>query len=78
MDAASHQLLQTALTLSDRDRADLATQLIASLDPAIDSDSESAWSDEVQKRLSLLDNGTIQTIPWRPAREQIAVSERMA
>ena len=71
MDATSHHLLQTALTLSDSERADLAAQLIASLDLTIDSDYESTWSDEIQRRLSLLDSGAVQAIPWPQAREQI-------
>jgi putative addiction module component (TIGR02574 family) len=71
MDATSHELLQTALTLSDWERADLAAQLIASLDPAVDSDYESAWSDEIQKRLVLLDSGAVQAVSWQEGRAKI-------
>ena len=73
----SHQPLQTALTLSDRERTDLAVHLIASQDLTIDPDYELAWSDEIQRQLLLLDSGAVQAISWREAREQIAVSERM-
>jgi hypothetical protein len=44
MDATSYQLLQSALALPDHDRADLAAELIASLDPGADADYEAAWS----------------------------------
>jgi hypothetical protein len=71
MGTISEHLLETALTLPDSARADLAARLIASLDPTIDADYESAWSDEIQKRISLLDSGAVQTIPWRQARDQI-------
>jgi putative addiction module component (TIGR02574 family) len=63
--------VQSALALPDHDRADLAAELIASLDPGADADYEAAWSAEIQKRLSLHDSGAVQTIPWHEARERI-------
>lgn len=71
MDVISQQLLQSALLLPDRDRADLAAELIASLDPVADADYEAAWSAEIQQRLALLDSGAVKSIPWQEARATI-------
>ena len=75
MDALSRQLLDTALTLPDRERADLAAELIDSLDPAFDADHESAWGEEIARRLALLKSGATQTVPWSEARARI-IGER--
>jgi putative addiction module component (TIGR02574 family) len=71
MDTTSRELLQTALGLSDRDRAVLAAALIDSLDPASDEDHDALWGEEIARRLSLLDSGAVQTIPWSEARQRI-------
>lgn len=41
----SGELLKQALTLSDKERAELASSLIDSLDPTVDADTEQAWQD---------------------------------
>lgn len=71
MDAISRQLLDTALTLPDSERAVLAAELIDSLDPTFDADHESAWGEEISRRLTLLDSGATQTVPWSEARARI-------
>jgi putative addiction module component (TIGR02574 family) len=71
MDMTSQQLLQSALALPEGARADLAAELIASLDPTIDADYEAAWSDEIKRRLDLLDSGAVKAIPWQEARTRI-------
>jgi putative addiction module component (TIGR02574 family) len=75
MDALSRQLLDTALTLPDSERAILAAELIDSLDPAFDADHEAAWGEEIARRLALLDSGEIRTVPWSEARARI-IGER--
>ena len=71
MESLSRQLLDTALTLPDSERAVLAAELIDSLDPAFDADHESAWGEEIARRLALLDSGARQTVPWNEARARI-------
>jgi hypothetical protein len=45
-----NELVQKALTLPDADRAELAGNLIASLDTSVDQDVEAAWQQEVVRR----------------------------
>jgi putative addiction module component (TIGR02574 family) len=72
MNASIQELLNTALRLPDNDRANLAASLIKSLDETFDSDAQTAWAEEVRRRLADLDRGTTQAIPWDEARQTIA------
>jgi hypothetical protein len=73
MTPAMTRLLEQAMRLSDEERADLAARLIDTLDPITDQpeDWESAWGEEIRQRLTALDQGSIQTIPWSEARRMI-------
>jgi putative addiction module component (TIGR02574 family) len=74
MNNKAQAILADALSLSDKDRADLAGKLIESLDPEVDSDWEEAWSVEIARRLEQLDQGLEKTVPWEEARRQIMES----
>ena len=64
------ELLKQALALSDKERAELASSLIDSLDPAVDADCELAWQEEVARRLEDVEAGRIATIPWDEVRRK--------
>jgi putative addiction module component (TIGR02574 family) len=64
------ELLKHALTLSDKERADLASSLIDSLDPNINADAELAWQEEIARRLEEVENGRVATIPWEEVRRK--------
>lgn len=51
-----------ALNLSESERADLAHNLVASLDGPADSDVEKAWDAEILRRLSEIESGTANLI----------------
>ena len=68
-DAAA--LLNEALTLTAKDRAALAEALLASLDGPPDHDSENAWRDEIEGRISELDAGVVAPIPWPEVRRRL-------
>ena len=51
MTQKSQVLLEEALKLTAYERAEVAEQLIASLDEVPDTDVEQAWQEEVQRRL---------------------------
>ena len=53
------------------DRADLAAKLLESIDPGEDSDAESAWAEEIKKRLEDIEAGRAELIPWSEARKMI-------
>ena len=63
-------LLKHALTLSDKERAELASSLIDSLDPAVDTDAELAWQEEIARRLEEIESGRVKTIPWDEVRRK--------
>lgn len=62
------ELLKHALTLSDKERAELASSLIESLDPTVDADAELAWQREIARRLA--ESGRVKTIPWEEVRRK--------
>jgi len=64
------ELLKRALTLSDKERAELASSLIDSLDPAVDTDAELAWQEEIARRLEEVESGRVKTIPWEEVRRK--------
>lgn len=72
MSAEATKILQKALGLSDRDRAELAASLIESLDQAFDPDIEEVWWHEVSRRVKQIDSGDAVAIDWHAARSKIA------
>lgn len=55
-------LRQQALELPEADRAELARDLVASLDGPADSDVADAWDKEILRRLAEIDAGTAELI----------------
>jgi putative addiction module component (TIGR02574 family) len=64
------ELLKHALTLPDKERAELASSLIDSLDPTVDADAELAWQKEIARRIEDIDSGRVKTIPWDEVRRK--------
>jgi putative addiction module component (TIGR02574 family) len=65
-------LLKKALTFTARERAELASSLIDSLDPAVDQDAEALWQAEIARRLDNLRSGKAKTVPWEEVRNKAA------
>ncbi len=64
-------IVEQALKLSPTERADMAEQLLASLDENLDSDVEKAWQEEVQRRLQQVERGEVKTIPWEEVQRRL-------
>jgi len=64
------ELLKHALTLSDKERAELASSLIDSLDPIVDADAELDWQKEIARRIEEIESGRVQTVPWDEVRRK--------
>ena len=62
MTQKSQVLLEEALRLTAYERAEVAEQLIASLDEVPDSGVEQAWQEEVQRRIQQIDRGEVELI----------------
>ncbi len=65
------RLLDDAMQLGDADRAELAGLLIDSLDNDADENVQQAWNNEIARRLSELDNGSVKAIPWSEVRRRM-------
>jgi len=72
MTTAVKQLLHEALKLSTDDRAELAAELLASLDESADGgDGDSAWASEIERRARRVLAGESSGTPWEEVREQL-------
>ena len=65
------RLLEEALELTEEDRAKLAGLLLDSLDVEEGEGVEAAWVSEIRTRLTALDEGQTETIPWEEAKKQL-------
>lgn len=65
------KLLTDALQLPPQSRAELAAELIDSLDQEVDEDAEEAWSAEIARRVEDLETGRVKAVPWTEARRRI-------
>jgi putative addiction module component (TIGR02574 family) len=64
MTERTQELLQKAPSLPDDERAELAGNLIASLDTNIDPDVDAAWQTEIAGRADDLCSGKVSTVSW--------------
>lgn len=66
-------VFEAALTLPDGERADLAHQLLVSLDRSADDPGLVAeeWTVEIQRRLAGIEAGATTGISWDEVREQL-------
>jgi putative addiction module component (TIGR02574 family) len=63
--------LDLALELPESERAELAHDLLASLDGPPDADAQQAWEAEITKRLDGLETGKVRTIDAEEALHRI-------
>ncbi len=63
MNPAVERLKSELTTLSVEQRAELAHFLIQTLDSEGEGDVDEAWENEVNRRLDLIESGTVQGIP---------------
>jgi putative addiction module component (TIGR02574 family) len=64
------RLLDEALQLPDKERAELALRLLDSVGEPADQ-IERAWIEEAKRRLAEIDRGEVRTVPWPEARQRI-------
>jgi len=66
----AQELLKKALALPEKERADLASTLIESLDDTVDKNAEAAWQEEIHRRLEEVRSGKAKTTPWNDVRQK--------
>jgi putative addiction module component (TIGR02574 family) len=63
--------LREALALPVKERADIAAQLLASLEAADDpAEVEAAWAEEIERRARRVIAGESSGIPWEDVRQR--------
>ncbi len=68
---AARNLLEEALRLDVAERADLAAELLASLDGEPEDKVEAAWAAEIQRRIDRIETGTEKLLPWEDLERRI-------
>jgi len=71
MSKAPNEVLADALRLEPDARADVASELLASLDGPVDPDAETAWDAEIERRIEAIEAGTARLEPWSDAKRRI-------
>ena len=71
MTRAAEALLADALRLSPEVRAELAAELLASLDGPADPDAEAAWAAEIERRVDAIEAGAVALEPWEDVKRRI-------
>lgn len=71
MSGKGQRLLEEALALPPDERADLAANLLGSLDEGQDEGVEEAWAEEIGSRVEEVESGRVKPISWSEARERL-------
>ncbi|MBI4467810.1 MAG: addiction module protein [Acidobacteria bacterium] len=69
---AAESALADALRLDAKARAELAAQLLASLNGPADPDAATAWDEEIQRRVDAREAGTEKLESWESVKRRIA------
>jgi putative addiction module component (TIGR02574 family) len=64
-------VLADALRLDEHARAELAAELLASLDGPVDPDAETQWAAEIERRVAAIEAGTATLESWADVRRRI-------
>lgn len=71
MSKAVDEVLAEALRLDPKARAELASELLASLEGPPDPDAEAAWEEEIRRRVAAIEAGTVKLEPWGALKNRI-------
>ena len=71
MSKVSPSVLADALRLEPDARAELAAELLASLDGPTDPDAEAAWTAEIDRRIQDIEAGAVRLEPWEHLKHRI-------
>ena len=71
MTKATESVLTDALRLDAKARAELAAEILASLDGPADPDAATAWDNEIQRRVNALEAGTEKLESWESVKRRI-------
>jgi len=72
MTKTTEAVLAEALRLDVKARAEIASELLASLDGPPDPGAEQAWAAEIERRVKALEAGTEPLESWNDVKRRIA------
>lgn len=65
------EVVRAALALPEDERAVIAAALLESLEPEVDPAIDEAWRDEIRRRLTAIEAGEEELIPWEEAQRMM-------
>jgi len=71
MTKAAKAVLANALRLGGEERAELAAEVLASLDGPADPDGDAAWEAEIRGRIDAIEAGVMEFEPWGEVKQRI-------
>jgi putative addiction module component (TIGR02574 family) len=71
MTKAAEAVLADALRLDLDARAEVAAELLASLDGPADPGTEAAWAVEIERRVAAIEAGTVKLEAWEDVKRRI-------
>jgi putative addiction module component (TIGR02574 family) len=71
MTKAAKAVLADALRLGPDERAELAGEVLASLDGPADENASSAWEQEISRRIQAIDSGALELESWDDVKRRI-------
>lgn len=70
--ASAEKILADALELDERDRARVAQELLRSLERGADDGVVDAWTDELQRRLREVEDGSVELLSLDEVKRRMA------
>jgi hypothetical protein len=71
MSPATQQILQAAMTLTEGERWELISALLAEEPPAEGPSPDAAYLDEIRRRSAEIESGVVESTPWSIVRERV-------
>jgi putative addiction module component (TIGR02574 family) len=71
MPKTTNDVLADALRLEPESRAELAAELLASLDGPAEPEAEAEWDAEIGRRIAAIEAGTLTLEPWDEVKRRI-------
>ena len=71
MARSARQLFEEAMKLAPEARATLLRLLVDTLDAESEEGAEHAWRAEVERRITELDSGAVEAVPWEELRARL-------
>ncbi len=71
MTKGAEAVLADALRLDLDARAQVATEILASLDGPADPNAEATWAVEIERRVAAIEAGTVKLEPWEDVKRRV-------